>query len=82
MSIKRTFEIDDLTPQEVASIVAGWYGEQQAEFFNSFKAITDEWPGAGWCQQCCALAPFLNDAGKETIAKLAEWAADPTGENA
>ncbi|CDO38955.1 hypothetical protein [Novosphingobium sp. KN65.2] len=77
MSIRRTFEISDLTPQEMASVFLGWDGEQQAEFFNSFKAETDTWQGAGWCQQSCEISLFLDAAGIETILKLAEWASEP-----
>lgn len=77
MAIVRTFKIDDLNPQELADAFLGMGGKGQAQFFNAFKAATDQWPGAGWCQQCCAMSEHLDAAGIETIAKLAEWAADP-----
>lgn len=77
MSITRTFDIDDITPIELANVFLGMHNEQQAEFFNHMKAITDTWPGAGWCRQCCDISQFLTSDGIETIAKLAEWAADP-----
>ena len=83
--MKRSFEIDNITPEELASVFLEFVGYQQAAFFNAFKAKTDEWGGAGWCQQCCSISRHLDAAGIETIAKLAEWAADPyvpdTGEN-
>ncbi len=75
--VTRTFQIDDLTPQELATIFLDWDGEQQAAFFNAFKAETDTWRGAGWCQQCLEISRFLDRAGTETILKLAEWAAEP-----
>lgn len=75
--IKRTIEIGDITPEEAAAIFLENGSEWQAQFFNAFKAETDTWPGAGWCQQCCAISTFLDKSGQETIAKLAEWAADP-----
>ena len=77
MSITRTIVLDDLTPEELAVNFLAMDGKRQAAFFNAFKAITDKWPGAGWCQQCCALSEYLNRDGIETIAKLGEWAADP-----
>lgn len=76
-TLKRTFVIDDITPEELATEFLCMNGEQQARFFNAFKAETDTWRGAGWCQQCCAISEHLDANGIETIAKLAEWAADP-----
>jgi len=75
--IQRTITIDDITPEELAQVFLEWSGDRQARFFNAFKSETDQWPGAGWCQQSAAISMFLDHAGKETIAKLAEWAADP-----
>lgn len=77
MSIQRTFEIDDITPKEMAEVFLSWAGDDQAAFFNVFKVVTDTWPGAGWCQQCCAISEYLDGDGIESIAKLAEWAAEP-----
>ena len=77
MSVTRTFVIDDIAPEELAATFLDWDGEQQAAFFNAFKAETDKWPGAGWCQQSCEISRFLDRSGIESIAKLAEWAADP-----
>ncbi len=82
MIVTRSLLIDDLTPEEAANIFLREGDEWQAAFFNAFKSITDTWPGAGWCQQSYAIAQHLDRSGAETIAKLAEWAADPTGENA
>lgn len=75
--LTRTIEIDDITPEELAALFLGMFGDEQARFFNAFKAITGTWSGAGWCQQCCSMSQHLDAAGKETIAKLAEWAANP-----
>lgn len=75
--IQRTITIDDIDPRELAEAFLEMDGEQQAAFFNAFKAETDRWRGAGWCQQCSEISRFLNADGIETIAKLAEWAADP-----
>lgn len=78
MAIVRKFSFDvDLTPEELAAAFLELDGFEQAAFFNSMKAITDTWAGAGWCQQCCDMSVYLDASGKETIAKLAEWAAEP-----
>ena len=77
MSIIRTTNIDDITPAELADVFLGMYDDQQAAFFNHMKAVTDTWPGAGWCKQCSSISQFLTSDGRETIAKLAEWAAEP-----
>lgn len=82
MSITRTFEIADITPEELALVFGGMWAEEQAAFFNALKPLTDKWSGAGWCKQSSSIAPLLNKGGTEIIAKLAEWAADPLGENA
>lgn len=80
--IKREIEISDISPEELAAYFLAQDGRFQATFFNSMKATTDKWAGAGWCQQCCALSTFLNKDGQETIAKLAEWSAEPYGPEA
>ena len=76
-AITRTVTIDDITPQELATLFLDMPDSEQAAFFNAFKATTDTWPGAGWCQQCCAMSEYLDNDGKGTIAKLAEWSAEP-----
>lgn len=76
-TLKRTFVIDDITPEELATEFLCMDDEQQARFFNAFKAETDTWPGAGWCQQCCAMSEHLDASGIETILKLADWATNP-----
>lgn len=76
--IQHTITIDvPITPQELAAAFLEMDSIEQAEFFNAFKAETDKWAGAGWCQQCCNISRHLEPSGIETIAKLAEWAADP-----
>lgn len=76
-ALARTIKIDDITPQELATLFLAMRGEDQAAFFNAFKAETDTWRGAGWCQQCCEMSVYLNSDGQEIIAKLAEWASEP-----
>ena len=82
MSVTRTIELSDLTPQELAELFARMFDDEQAAFFNALKPITDKWPCAGWCQQCSQIVEHLDKGGFEVIAKLAEWAADPEGESA
>ncbi len=80
--ITRSVTIDDITPQELATVFAGMWADEQADFFEHVGFLAKDWPGAGWCQQSSQIALKLNDLGRETIAKLAEWAADPEGLNA
>lgn len=82
MTLTRTISIADITPQELGEIFSAMWGEEQAAFFNALKPITDRWSGAGWCQQSSEIVKHLDKGGSDIIAKLAEWAADPTGENA
>ncbi len=77
MSITRTIELDDLTPDELAFAFCEMDGQKQAKFFSVVGKIAATWPGAGWCQQSCAISEHLDKSATETIAKLAEWVADP-----
>lgn len=77
MAVTRTIELDDLTPDELAELFAHMFGDQQARFFTRVGEIAATWPGAGWCQQCCAISEHLDKVGTETILKLGEWAAEP-----
>jgi hypothetical protein len=77
VTISRTVNFDDITPEELAALFAEMDGEQQAEFFDRLHALTKQWPGAGWCQQCCAISEHLTPQAQEIIAKLAEWSAEP-----
>ena len=77
MAIRRTFEIGDITPEELATIFCEMDGEQQARFFSTVGKIAATWPGAGWCQQSCAISEYIDKSATETIMKLGEWAAEP-----
>lgn len=74
--LTRTIALDDITPQECASIFAHYSDLEQAAFFAEVGSIARSWPGAGWCQQSCSIAARLDDLGRETIATLAGHAAD------
>lgn len=69
--ITRTIPINDLTPEELASLFCDMFGHEQARFFNKVWDIAKEWPGAGWCQQSCDLVTHLTDDGREAIKVLA-----------
>ena len=75
--IIRTIKIADINPRELAAVFCGMWAGEQAEFFSEIARITADWPGAGWCQQCCGISEHLDKAATEAIAKLAEWAAEP-----
>ena len=77
MTLPRTFEIGDITPEELATIFCEMDGEQQARFFSTVGKIAATWPGAGWCVQSCAISEYLDKSATETILKLGEWAAEP-----
>jgi hypothetical protein len=72
--LTRTFEIDDITPEELASIFAHMFDDQQARFLATVADIAKDWPGGGWCQQACSIAGHLDERGRFTIQKLAEHA--------
>lgn len=74
MSISRTVEIEDLTPQEMAEIFAGWCGDQQAEFFGAVGVIAKAWPGAGMCMQALHIAEHLDADGRYVIERIADHA--------
>lgn len=77
MSISRTIIVEAITPQELASAFCEMNGEEQAQFFSEVGKIAATWPGAGWCQQSCAISEHLDKMATETILKLGEWAAEP-----
>lgn len=70
-SLTRTFEITDVTPQELASMFTSMCGDQQAEFFDAVWDIARKWPGAGWCQQSCDINKHLTRDGKQAVVTLA-----------
>lgn len=82
MTITRTTEISDITPEELAHEFTEMDSLAQAAFFARVWRIAREWPGAGWCGQSMGIAQHLDRDGRDCIAKLAEWAADPEGLNA
>jgi hypothetical protein len=77
MSITRTIELDDLTPEELAFAFCEMDGGQQAAFFSTVGKIAATWPGTGWCQQCCAMSEHFDKNATETCLKLGQWAAEP-----
>lgn len=77
MSVTRTLEINDFAPAELAEEFCDMDAKQQAEFFAHIGLIAAKWPGAGWCQQCCSMSEHFDKSATDTIAKLAEWAAEP-----
>jgi len=76
-ALVRTVTFNDVNPKELAAIFCDMWAEEQAEFFSEVGRIAADWPGAGWCQQSCAISDKLDKRATETILKLAEWAAEP-----
>lgn len=73
-SITRTITLDDLTPEELAELFCKMFADEQAAFFAKVAQIASTWPGAGMCQQACAIAKHLDDEGRSVIERLAEHA--------
>lgn len=71
MSIARTIQIDDLTPEEMAELFTEMTGDQQADFFAAIWSIARRWPGAGWCQQSADIVRFADNNAIQTIRTLA-----------
>lgn len=76
MTVQRTITLADLEPSELAELFCEMDGERQAEFFANIHKIAATWPGAGWCQQSCAIAGFVGPKSREVIIKLAEHVLD------
>lgn len=72
--LTRTFEIEDITSDELAELFANLDDHAQARFFAAVERIARDWPGAGWCQQSCSIAQRLTHEGRFVIQKLAEHA--------
>lgn len=71
--VTRTVTVSDLTPQELASIFAAYPDDDQAAFFDAVAEEVKDWPGSGWCMQCCWFIPKLGKGGREVVEKMAEW---------
>lgn len=69
--VKRTFAIDDLTPEELAALFCDLFADQQARFFTEVWRIAKEWPGAGWCQQSCEIVKQADPDALGAIKTLA-----------
>lgn len=71
MSITRTFEIDKLTPEELADAFCEMWAEEQASFFAAVWRRAKAWPGAGWCQQSCSiLQSAANHSERDTFEMI------------
>lgn len=75
MGVTRTHEIR-LEPAELAELFCGMTNDNQAEFFRRISLIVRDWPGAGWCQQSCAIADKMTPGGREVISTLASHCLD------
>lgn len=71
MSVTRTFEIKDITPEELATVFCQMWAEEQAAFFTAVWSEAKRWPGAGWCQQSCSIVQATNSDAREAIRTLA-----------
>jgi hypothetical protein len=74
MTITRTITLDDLTPDELAELFCKMFADEQAAFFAKVAQVASTWPGAGMCQQACAIADHLDHDGRYAIERLADHA--------
>lgn len=70
VTLTRTVDLSDLSPEEVAAVFCSWYSEQQAEFFGHIAVRAKTWPGAGLCQQSYYIAENLDDDGRFVIETI------------
>lgn len=71
MSVTRTIQINDLTPEELAHLFTEMDANQQAEFFAAIWRIAKDWNGAGWCMQSCYIVERLDKDGRDALETLA-----------
>lgn len=71
MSITRTIELADPTPEEMAEMFCFMTDTDQARFFGEVGRIANGWPGAGLCQQSYAIVQCLDSDGRQAIETLA-----------
>lgn len=74
MTITRTIEVNDLTPDELAFAFCEMDGSQQAAFFSTVAKIAATWPGAGMCMQALGISEHLDKDGRYAIERLADHA--------
>lgn len=70
MSVARTIQINDLTPDELALLFTDMSSSDQARFFATVWRIAN-WPGPGWCQQSSAIVDNAGSDTREAIRTLA-----------
>lgn len=66
-TITRTVTVSDLTPEEMASIFAEWFADQQAAFFNALAVESKDWPGCGIDGQMYAVTEYLDEGGRKVV---------------
>lgn len=74
MTITRTIELDDLTPEELAFAFCEMDGAEQALFLSTVAKIAATWPGAGMCMQALGICEHLDRDGRYVIERLADHA--------
>lgn len=70
MSVTRTIEIDDLTPDELAKLFTEMGSDDQARFFGTVWKIAQDWPGAGWCMQCLGIVEHADAEAMSALRTL------------
>lgn len=71
-AVTRTVTLSDLTPAELASILAAYDAKQQAAFFSALTVEARDWPGTGWDGQAWHIVSILDADGTKAVGSLAE----------
>lgn len=79
MTVIRTINLDDISPEELAQMFCEMDSGQQSEFFSHVWTISRAWGGAGWCQQSSWIAAELDHDGRDAVKTLADHFASITG---
>lgn len=88
--MKHTVEIDiPITPRQLAEEFCDMLSDDQEAFFVQVGEIAKGWPGAGWCQQSCAILNMASPDARDVVRTLAshlpkedvDWIVAASGEN-
>lgn len=69
--VTRTVTVNDLTPEELASLFCQLCNDEQARFLTAVCREAMDWPGTGWDGQAAAIAQKSDAEGRSVIGSLA-----------
>ena len=73
MTVTRTIDLSDITPDELADLFAHMDDKEQAGFFAALRPIAQQWDGIGasWCVQANWIIRALDGDGMFIVETLA-----------